>query len=124
VPDLPLLVYDGECGFCSSSVRWLARRWRRPVRTVPWQLLDAQELAALGISVEQARTSVWWIDAGHRPYPAHLATAHALLAVRGGWATLGRVLLVPPFRWLAALGYPVVSRLRHLLPGGTPTCRT
>ncbi len=120
----PLLVYDGDCGFCSSSVRWLERRWRRPVHTAPWQFLSADELAALGLTVEQAGKSVWWIEAGHRAYPAHLAAAHALMAARGGWATLGRLLLVPPFRWLAALGYPVVSHLRHLLPGGTPTCRT
>ncbi|MGH9170291.1 MAG: hypothetical protein ACRD0Z_05400, partial [Acidimicrobiales bacterium] len=35
----------------------------------------------------------------------------------------GRALSVPPLRWLAAAVYPVVARVRHRLPGGTPACR-
>jgi len=69
------------------------------------------------------RAAVWWIDADGRRSRAHVATARALLAGSGWSAVLGHALLAPPFRWLAAAGYPLVSRWRHRLPGGTPACR-
>jgi len=40
------------------------------------------------------------------------------------WGLVGRLLLVPPVSWLAAVGYSVVSRYRYLFPGGTPACKT
>ena len=50
------LVFDGDCGFCTTSARWLSRGGR--VETVPWQFLD---LDAVGLSTEQVSTSVWWL---------------------------------------------------------------
>jgi predicted DCC family thiol-disulfide oxidoreductase YuxK len=111
----PLLIYDGDCGFCTSSATWVAAG-----RAVPWQRAD---LAALGLTREQANASVWWIDERGRRFHGHLAIAYSLRA-RGTWtAPLGRVLLHRPFTWIGAVVYPIVSRYRHRLPGGTPACR-
>jgi len=38
------------------------------------------------------------------------------------WRFLGHLLVTPPFSWVAAVGYALVARYRHLLPGGTPAC--
>ncbi|MFD0774857.1 hypothetical protein ACFQZ2_13035, partial [Streptomonospora algeriensis] len=41
----PVLVFDGDCGFCTSSAR-LARRFVEPrLRTVPWQVADLSSAA-------------------------------------------------------------------------------
>jgi hypothetical protein len=101
----------------------MAARWEGDVRAVPWQHLSDEELAALSLTREDVRAAVWWIDENGRRSRAHVATAHALIAGSGWTAFLGRVLLVPPFRWLAAVGYPLVARFRGHLPGGTPACR-
>ena len=50
------LVFDGDCGFCTTSADWLARGGR--VEIVPWQFLD---LATVGLTIEQVSTSVWWL---------------------------------------------------------------
>jgi len=119
----PLLVYDGDCSFCSSSARWIAARWQGPEQAVAWQRLSADQLERLGLTLDDVRCAAWWVDGGGRTSRGHVAIARALRAAPGWPSVVGRVLLVPPFRWLAAGAYPLIARWRHRLPGGTPACR-
>jgi predicted DCC family thiol-disulfide oxidoreductase YuxK len=119
----PLLVYDGDCSFCTSSARWVAARWRGPARTVAWQHLSPAELERLALTEDEVRGAAWWIDETGRRSRGHLAIARALAASSGWPAVCGRVLLIPPFSWIAWALYPAVARWRHRLPGGTPACR-
>ena len=119
----PLLVYDGDCSFCSSSARWIAARWQGPEHAVAWQQLGADQLVRLGLTLDDVRCAAWWVDRGGRTSRGHVAIARALRAAPGWPSVVGRVLLVPPFRWLAAGAYPLIARWRHRLPGGTPACR-
>jgi predicted DCC family thiol-disulfide oxidoreductase YuxK len=118
----PLLVYDGDCSFCSSSARWIAARWQGPEQAVAWQQLSADQLERLGLTLDDVRCAAWWVDCGGRASRGHVAIAFALRAAQGWPSVVGRVLLVPPFRWLAAGAYPLIARWRHRLPGGTPVC--
>jgi predicted DCC family thiol-disulfide oxidoreductase YuxK len=122
--DRGLLVYDGSCGFCERSAEWIRAKWPSDgPRAVPWQQLGESRLAALGLTVEDVSRAAWWIEDGERE-GGHLAVAQSLVAARGGWRAIGRVLLVPPFRWLAAIGYRVVAANRGRLFGHTPACHT
>lgn len=118
----PTLVFDGDCAFCSSSVRW-AKRWCRPaVRFVPWQSLD---LAAHGLTEEAVTSSVQWLRprTSAKPIPSGAAAvARTLLRSRWPFRPLGALLLVPPFSWLGAGLYRLVANNRYRLPGGTPAC--
>jgi predicted DCC family thiol-disulfide oxidoreductase YuxK len=116
----PVLLFDGKCGFCTRSVLWVLRRLARPVDMVPYQNAD---LAALGVTREQARRAAWWVEAGLEPERGHRAIARSLEACRGGWPWLGRLLRLPPVSWLAAGGYVLIARYRRYLPGTTPACR-
>ena len=118
-----LLVYDGDCSFCSSSARWITAHWYGSQRAVAWQHLSAGELERLGLSLDDVRRAVWWIAPSGDRSRGHLAIARALRAADGWLSVVGQILLVPPFRWLAAGAYPLIARWRHLLPGGTPACR-
>ena len=113
------LVFDGDCAFCTSSARWLARRLPPGVEVRPWQRLDLDEL---GLTEEQVTTAAWWVD-GARREGAHLAVGRSLQAAGGVWRPLGWLCRVLPTRWLAAALYRVVAGNRHRLPGGTPACR-
>jgi predicted DCC family thiol-disulfide oxidoreductase YuxK len=48
----------------------------------------------------------------------------ALLIFDGvnGWRFAGWLGTAPPWSWLSELGYALVARYRHRLPGGTPPC--
>jgi predicted DCC family thiol-disulfide oxidoreductase YuxK len=118
-----LLIYDGDCAFCTSSANWVAARWRGGATAVAWQTLTADELAAHALTLDDVRSAAWWIDAAGGRSRGHLAIARALAAGTGWSATVGRVLIVPPFRWVAAGLYPLIARWRYRLPGGTPACR-
>lgn len=115
-----VLVYDGDCGFCSTAVRWLARNLPVMPDAEPHQWAD---LPALGLTPAQAAERVWLVD-GTQRHGGHRAVS-ALLRHQphAGWRFLGWMLVAPPFSPLAAAGYSLTARYRHLLPGGTPTCR-
>jgi predicted DCC family thiol-disulfide oxidoreductase YuxK len=114
-----VLVYDGQCGFCVRAAQWIESKWPSSGPTaVSWQRLGATGLERLGLDHGDVERAAWWVS-GTRRQPGHLAVARSLIAARGGYGLLGRVLLVPPIRWFAALGYRVVAANRSRLPGGT-----
>lgn len=112
-----LLVYDGECGFCVRSARWIAARLPPDARVEPWQSLELEEL---GLSQPDVEAAVWWIDRdGGSPRRARGAEAigWSLLAVAGAWGIIGRLIVHPPLCWLARPIYALVAANRHRLPG-------
>ncbi|MFF8552844.1 thiol-disulfide oxidoreductase DCC family protein [Streptomyces sp. NPDC015501] len=115
----PVLVYDGDCSFCTASVDFLTR-WVRPKGTVtPWQFAD---LEALGTTQERAEHEVLWISPLGAVYGGAQAVAKVLLSAGGGWAWLGGLLTLPPVRWIAHGVYRLVAANRTRLPGGSPAC--
>jgi predicted DCC family thiol-disulfide oxidoreductase YuxK len=118
--DKPLLLYDGDCSFCTGWAQWVAAKADGSVRTASWQSLGPDQLAALGLTGGEAASAAWWIGEDGRRSRGHLAIARALAAGHGAPAAVGRLLLVPPFRWAAAAGYPLVARWRNRLPHPRP----
>jgi predicted DCC family thiol-disulfide oxidoreductase YuxK len=114
-----VLVYDGDCGFCTTSAR-LAGRIVTSARVVPWQRAD---LTALGVRPEDAAAAVQWVDATGQVSSGAVAVARMLQNGRLLWRLLGTVLLLPGVRSIAARLYRLVAANRQHLPGGTPACR-
>lgn len=114
-----LLIYDADCGFCTTSARWYAHKANDPGAIAPWQGVD---LGAHGLTVDQASTAVQWSHNGTTTSGA-AAIANALRSTSGGWRFAGRALAIPPLSWLARAMYPVIARNRHRLPGATDSCR-
>ena len=114
-----LLIFDGDCAFCTSTATYLARRLPPDAAAAPWQHID---LVALGATPDRAQREVLWIDqAGTRGGAS--AVAATLRACRPRtWRAAGRALDLPPLRWLAPYLYRLIARNRHRLPGGTPAC--
>lgn len=119
VPGRPLLVFDGDCGFCTTSAR-AAERWLGLEHVVPWQFLD---LGEIGLTEEACSAAVQWIAVDGSVASAERAVIAALRHARGVWAVLGTVLDLPGVRHLAGVAYRLVAKYRHRLPGGTAACR-
>lgn len=128
----PVLVFDGDCAFCSSCVRWGEKYLRQTLASggweaVPFQFAELSELDAraggLGeVSAERAEREVLWVTPAGRVYGGAQAVARLLMRSGGAWAYLGAVLTLAPVRPVAALAYRWVSRNRHRMPGGTAAC--
>lgn len=121
----PLVLFDGECGFCDASVQWL---------------LDHDRAGALHFAPLQGPTAAA-VLARHPELPAGL---DSLVLVEQGTtgervffnsgAPLRIAAMLPwPWRvgsWLAVLprgltdwGYRQIARRRHLLAGKPASCR-
>lgn len=121
-PERPLLVFDGDCGFCATSAKWISARWRDRAVAVSWQQIGPAGLAAIGLSEADGREAAWWREPSGRLEKGHRAVGRALM-VAGGWERLaGRAILAPRLDPAASLVYRWVARHRHRLPGGSPAC--
>ncbi len=115
----PVLVYDGDCGFCTASVAFAERRIRPRCDVTAWQFA---RLDALGVTRDRAEYEVLWVAPGGTVHGGAQAVAKLLLSARGGWAVLGALLRLPPLRWAAHGVYRLVADNRHRMPGGTAAC--
>jgi predicted DCC family thiol-disulfide oxidoreductase YuxK len=114
----PVLVFDGDCAFCTSCVRAL-ERIGPDAEIVAWQLTD---LAELGLTEQQAIDAVQWVEPDGTVRSGHEAIAAALGTAGGIWKIAGRGIVLPGISPVAATGYRLVADNRHRLPGGTPAC--
>lgn len=119
VAALPVLIFDGDCAFCTSSVNWGKRHIARMPNTEPYQFAD---LEVLGLTAEQCNEAVQYVALDRRVYSAHDAVSALLLGAGRGWWLLGALLRLPGVHWLSSVVYRWVAAHRDRLPGGTPEC--
>jgi predicted DCC family thiol-disulfide oxidoreductase YuxK len=114
----PVLVYDGDCGFCTTCARFL-ERIGPDAEIVAWQLTD---LAELGVTEEQAADAVQWVAVDGSVRSGHEAIAAVLNSAGRIWRIAGRLIVLPGVSWLAARAYRLTADNRYRLPGRTPAC--
>ena len=115
-----MLIYDGDCRFCTSSAEWLRARLPADQPIVAYQAVD---LGRFGLTEADAAAAAYWFDAESGLHRGSAAIAAALVACGGTWRIVGRGLALPPLSWLARGVYAVVARNRHRMPGGSASCR-
>jgi len=120
ISQTPTLIFDGDCGFCTSAANFIVKRSKVAITSHPWQLIDTTEY---GVLQPQAQERVYMVVDG-QAFGGHEAFA-AILRLQNNWllSTIAFVIVVPPICWLARIGYRLVAKYRHKLPGGTPACK-
>ena len=122
-PSSGVLVYDGDCGFCTTSATWMRRHW--PDETSSTILashqLDRSEATASTLSDRDLATSVWWLSGDVRLSGSD-AIAAALVEAGGSLSYLGRALGSRPVSVIARPTYRFIARHRQWLPGATDSC--
>jgi predicted DCC family thiol-disulfide oxidoreductase YuxK len=116
----PLVLYDGVCGLCSRSVRFLIKRDRDKVlRFAPLQGETAARMREQYPQIPETLESVVLIEDGraHLRSKAFLHVSRYLTRPwRWGWY----------FRWMPGflldLGYRLIARFRYRIWGKTDTC--
>ena len=116
-----VLIYDGDCGFCTSSARWFEDRVGPGVVVAPWQSLDLDDF---GLTEQDTQTASYWVDADRRVLRGADGIAGAMQACSPRWLrTAGWLVAMPPLVWAARGLYPLIARYRYRLPGSTDACR-
>jgi predicted DCC family thiol-disulfide oxidoreductase YuxK len=115
----PVLVFDGDCAFCTSCAHFAQRYLPAVVVWIPWQFAD---LERLGLTRSEVMESIHWVDVDGAVCAGPAAVAQLLQASSGVWRPLGRLLGLRPVLWAAWPIYRWIARNRHRMPGGTPAC--
>jgi predicted DCC family thiol-disulfide oxidoreductase YuxK len=122
-----LLLYDGSCGFCARSVRFVLRHESRR-RTLRFAPLDSP----IGVEVRRRHPtiegvdSVVWVEAAEAG-GAELVLVRSVAVLRvlrylgGVWRGLAALAAIVP-RSLADAVYDFIARHRHKLTRGNPVC--
>ncbi len=114
------LIYDPDCGFCTRSAVWLARRRPERVRTQPG--LAAAERDGLGLTDADLSQRAYWVDASGALSGGSRAIAAALVARGGLSLPLGRLIASPFVAPASEAVYRWVAEHRQLMPGSTDAC--
>lgn len=126
-----LLLYDGTCGFCASSVQWVLRRDRR--WTLRFAALQGETARPILARHPELATvdSVVWVEGSPEALKARearevvLVRSEAAMAVGrylgGGWAVAAQLAALIP-RGLRDGGYDLIARHRHKLTRNGPKC--
>ena len=116
----PVLAYDGDCGFCQTSVDRVRALAAPTLEAVPWQFLPAEvtapHLGRLDQEVLLLRGDTV-LAGGADALARYLATSPS-----AAYRVLAAVVRLPGPRGCARVVYRWVSRNRHRLPGSTPAC--
>lgn len=108
-PRKPLLIYDGDCGFC---IFWITR-WRKKVEgQVDFQPYHEAAARFPELPVETFRRAAQLVEPDGRVSAGAEAILRARALAPGGGAWLGVYESVPGARALFDLGYRFVARNR------------
>lgn len=116
----PIVLYDGTCGLCHRSVRWLLAHERdAALRFAPLQGATADALRARHPAIPRALESVVLVD-GDRVHLRSKAFLYAARHLRGPWRAAYTL------RWLPGpvldLGYRAIARVRYRIWGRADAC--
>ncbi|HTT07608.1 MAG TPA: lipase maturation factor family protein [Gammaproteobacteria bacterium] len=104
----PLLIYDGDCGFCVYWVRYWQRLTGEVVRYASYQEVGHE---FPHISIEEFRRAIYFVAADGKTYKGAAAAYLVLVhAGRGFWWWLYR--RVPLYAWFSECCYNFVAQRR------------
>lgn len=114
-----VLIFDGDCGFCTSTANWIVKHSRISIAAVPYQWARLEEF---GLTSQQASAEVQLVSDGSI-FAGHYCMAKLLklqpnLLVR----LIGKLMTAPGINSISELVYKWIAANRHKLPGGTPAC--
>ena len=116
----PVLIFDGDCGFCTTTANWIQRNSQLALEIEPYQWSN---LAAVGLTEAEAAAKVQLVAEG-KIFAGHFCMAKLLMMQSNALLRLlGAVMVCPGVNWISAMAYDLIAANRHRLPGGTPACK-
>ena len=116
----PIVLYDGTCGLCARSVRWILHHERdRELAFAPLQGETAQALRARYPNIPATVDTVIYVD-GERAHLRSKAFLYLASHLRRPWRWMYAVRWLPGF--VLNLGYRFVAAIRYKVWGRVDAC--
>ena len=113
-----VVLYDGRCHLCRSSVRFLVRADKGRIYRLAWLQSPAARDLLHGVELPES-DSVILVHRG-RSYFRSTAILRALADLGGAWKAVAILLIIP--RWLRDAVYDFVGARRYRWFGQSGTC--
>ena len=114
------LIFDGDCGFCTTAANFIVKHSKTKIVAVPWQRTD---LSKFSLTEAQVADQVYLVI-DEEAFGGHEAFAMVFRVQPNAFVRLmGKIMMSKCIRWFAAPTYRLVAKYRHKLPGGTPACK-
>ena len=84
-PGHAILVYDGDCGFCLASARWVQRRARVPLELIEFAEAEERSGILTSLSHSDLHGSAHFVTADGVEYHGGASISRSLRLVPGGW---------------------------------------
>jgi predicted DCC family thiol-disulfide oxidoreductase YuxK len=107
----PILIFDGECGFCNRSVQFFLKRERKSAKKINFTSLQSEAGILLREYFEigpETQSLIFIRD--HSAYVKSCAALRLTWYMRGLWPLLLLFLIIPPF--LRNMVYDFVAKRR------------
>ena len=116
----PILLFDGECGFCNRTVQFFLRH-ERPSRRMHFAPLESEAGKALRkyFGIDDKVDSLILIK-DHSAYIKSCAALRLAPYMRGAWPLAVIFVVVPPF--LRNMVYDYIAKRRMKLFGRVESC--
>ena len=117
----PILLFDGECGFCNKSILFFLKREHPLKKTTHFAPLHSETAIRLRkyFEIKEQVDSIILIR-GHEAYIKSCAALRMTSYMKGLWPLLQVFLLIPPF--LRNPVYDLVARQRQKISGRVESC--
>jgi predicted DCC family thiol-disulfide oxidoreductase YuxK len=107
-----ILVYDGECGFCTRLAGWVRRRDKKGRVDVRSNQEDGL-VETVGLTREEVDRASWAVEPGGRRFEGAAGINRVLRELGGVWSALGWLYRLPLVRWFEDAYYRRVARKRE-----------
>lgn len=106
------MIWDGECGLCSATARWVHKKDRKK----QFQIVTYQNTPRPPMTdaiFEQCKSAVVVMTSDGKQFNG--ADGILFVLEHLGWGVFARILRLPPLVWVMRLGYLVIARNRGRL---------
>lgn len=115
----PILLFDGECGFCNKSIQFfLAREKNKTMHFVPLESKLGKELRAY-FEIDNKIDSIILIK-DHSAYIKSCAALRLAPYLKGLWPLMIIFVVIPPF--LRNMVYDLIAKKRMKFFGRVESC--
>lgn len=119
-PQKPLLIYDADCGFCTTTAHWIYHQTNQAIEIQGWQFIP-ERMKELGLTAADGMTQVWFVDQHGRLSGGAEAANRAMRLT--WWAKPFTYLYhVPGIQQIQKWGYRWIANNRYKMPGSTEAC--
>jgi predicted DCC family thiol-disulfide oxidoreductase YuxK len=116
----PILLFDGECGFCNRTIQFFLKRENRK-KSMHFAPLQSEQGIVLRRYFEIGEnTDSLVLIKGHDAYIKSCAALRLTMYMKGLWPLLMVFVVIPPF--LRNIAYDFIAKRRMRLFGRVESC--